>query len=110
MQILELVIWDKRSFGRGYRTRRPAEYSTISQRRQRRAKGNWTFHSVTNVVSEKVRMRPHQHQERIYLQGDLLTSVSNERDLVIDPAAGSSSVMETAIKRGRTLPGSNLNG
>ena len=43
------------------------------------------------------------HQKPIELQAELIEFVSNEGDYVIDPAAGSFSVMESARLRNRNF-------
>ncbi len=109
-EIVDLITWDKQTFGMGYRTRRRAEYCVVLQKLPKKAKGVWTSHSIPDVVSEKPPKGAHPHRKPIGLQGDLLSAVTNEGDLVIDPAAGSFSVMEAAIQRGRTFLGCDLNG
>ena len=46
----------------------------------------------------------------IGLQGQLMAAVSDEGDLVIDPTAGSFSVLEAAREKHRTFLGCDLNG
>ena len=110
LDIVDLLTWDKGTFGMGYRTRRRAEYCIILQKHPRRAKGVWKIHSIPDVVREKASQREHPHSKPVELQGDLIAAVSHEGDFVIDPAAGSFSVLEAASKRSRTFLGCDLNG
>ena len=108
--IVDLVTWDKDTFGMGYRTRRRAEYCIVLQREPRKEKGVWTAHNIPDVVREKIKQKSHTHAKPVDLQGELLSAVSNEGDFVIDPAAGSFSVLTDAVSRGRTFLGCDLNG
>ncbi len=110
LSIVDLVTWDKDTFGMGYRTRRRGEYCIVLQREPRKAKGVWTAHNIPDVVREKITQRGHTHAKPVGLQGDLLSAVSNEGDYVIDPAAGSFSVLTAAESHGRTFLGCDLNG
>ncbi len=108
--IVDMLTWDKQSFGMGYRTRRRGEYCIILQKLPRRAKGVWSDHTIPDVYQEKVSRRDHTHAKPIALQGKLLAAVSNRGDCVIDPAAGSFSVMRAAIDHDRIFLGCDLNG
>ncbi len=110
LDIVDLLTWDKGTFGMGYRTRRRAEYCIVLQKRPRKAKGVWRSHDIPDVVREKVSQRDHPHAKPVDLQGDLMAAVSHEGDFVIDPAAGSFSVLEAALIRRRTFLGCDLNG
>ena len=110
LDIVDLVTWDKGTFGMGYRTRRRAEYCIVLQREPRRAKGVWKVHNIPDVIQERIGQRGHPHAKPVDLQGDLMSAVSNEGDFVIDPAAGSFSVLAAAKNRGRTFLGCDLNG
>ena len=94
----------------GIRSRRRAEYCIVLQKKPRKAKGVWKVHDIPDVVSEQVSQRDHPHAKPIDLQGKLLAAVSHERDFVIDPAAGSFSVLEAAQVRRRNFLGCDLNG
>ena len=80
----------------GYRTRRRAEYCVILQKRPRRAKGVWKTHNIPDVIQERASRREHPHTSPVDLQGELMAAVSHEGDFVIDPAAGSFSVLQAA--------------
>ncbi len=110
LDIVDLVTWDKDTFGMGYRTRRRAEYCIVLQKQPRKAKGVWKIHTIPDVFREKVSQRQHPHTKPVGLQGELLAAVTNEGDFVIDPAAGSFSVLEAARHRHRMFLGCDLNG
>ena len=110
LDIVDMLTWDKGTFGMGYRTRRRAEYCIVLQKQPRKAKGVWTIHNIPDVVRESVSQRDHPHAKPIELQGMLLAAVSHEGDYVIDPAAGSFSVLQAALDQRRTFLGCDLNG
>ena len=110
LDIVDLVTWDKGTFGMGYRTRHRAEYCVVLQKQPRKAKGVWKVHNIPDVVQEQISRRDHPHTKPVDLQGELMAAVSHEGDFVIDPAAGSFSVLQAARNRRRTFLGCDLNG
>ncbi len=110
LEIVDLVTWDKGTFGMGYRTRRRAEHCIVLQKRPCRAKGVWKVHNITDVVLERVSRRENPHAKPIELQGRLISAVSNDGDFVIDPAAGTFSVLDAALQHNRRFLGCDLNG
>ncbi len=110
LEIVDLLTWDKGTFGMGYRTRRRAEYCVVLQKLPRKAKGVWRVHDIPDVVSEKVSRKAHLHAKPVDLQARLLEAVTDKGDYVIDPAAGSFSVMESALRTGRMFLGCDING
>ena len=89
----------------GYRTRRKSEYLVVLQKLPRRAKGIWKVHNIPDVWQEDVKRDSFTHKKPIDLQGELIACVSNEDDVVIDPAAGSFSVLNSCEKHGRNFFG-----
>ncbi len=110
LDIVDLVTWDKGTFGMGYRTRRRGEYCVVLQKQPRKAKGVWKIHNIPDVIHEQVSRRDHPHSKPVDLQGELMSAVTHEGDFVIDPAAGSFSVLQAAKNRRRTFLGCDLNG
>lgn len=102
-----MVTWDKQRLGMGYRTRRRTEYCVVLQKHPRKAKGVLRDHNIPDISYEAVTGK-HPHAKPILLQADLLAAVSHEGDYIIDPAAGSFSVMEAAQNRSRTFLGCDL--
>jgi site-specific DNA-methyltransferase (adenine-specific) len=104
LDLVDLVVWNKQRMGMGYRTRRVSEYLMVAQKQPRRAKGVWSLHNIPDVWTEKLETR-HAHAKPIGLQAKLIESVTNSGDVVIDPAAGSFSVMEACQRTGRRFLG-----
>ena len=110
LDIVDLITWDKKRMGMGYRTRRCSEYLIVLQKLPRRAKGVWTLHNIPDVWSESTkRSKEYPHLKPIQLQTELIRAVTKEGDVVIDPAAGSYSVMEAAMASGRKFLGCDIN-
>ena len=110
LDVVDLVNWDKGRMGMGYRSRRVTEYCIVLQKQPRRAKGVWKIHNIPDTWREKAPKGEHPHRKPIDLQAELLTAVSAEGDIVIDPAAGDFTVMESARLRHRNFLGCDLNG
>ena len=94
----------------GYRSRCKTEYCVVLQKQPRKAKGVWKTHNIPDTWREKVTSDGHPHKKPIKLQAELLAAVSNEGDIVIDPAAGDFTVMTAANNRHRNFLGCDLNG
>lgn len=110
LETVDLLTWDKQRMGMGYRTRRQAEYLVVLQKLPKRAKGVWTVHNIPDVWGEKVSRVDHAHRKPVGLQAELIAAVTGEGDIVIDPAAGSFSVMEACQRTGRRFLGCDING
>ena len=111
LHVVDMLTWNKDRMGMGYRTRRISEHLVILQKAPRRAKGVWRLHDIPDVWEEKVeRNGGHTHRKPLKLQKKLIAAVSNEGDLVIDPAAGSFSVMEACKSQDRSFLGCDLEG
>ena len=110
LDVVDLIVWNKDRFGMGYRSRRVSEYCVVLQKHPKRAKGVWKIHNIRDVWLEKTTAKDHPHQKPLKLQAELIAAVSNEGDYVIDPAAGSFSVMAAAHARNRNFIGCDLNG
>ena len=108
LEIVDLIVWNKDRFGMGYRSRRVSEYCVVLQKHPRKAKGVWKIHNIRDVWLERTKTKEHPHQKPIGLQAELIAAVSNEGDYVIDPAAGSFSVMEAALLKNRNFIGCDL--
>ncbi len=111
LEIVDMITWNKQRMGMGYRSRRCAEYLTVLQTYPRKAKGIWKIHNIRDVWSEPISSKKsHTHQKPIGLQQELINAVSNEGDVIVDPAAGSFSVMESAVNANRLFLGTDING
>ncbi len=107
MEIVDLVTWNKNRMGMGYRTRRYGEYLAIAQKPPKRAKGIWQRHDIPDVWTETVK-NSHAHPKPVNLQAALIEAVTDSDDIVLDPAAGSYSVLAAASKAGRQFLGCDL--
>ena len=111
LDIVDLINWNKEKMGMGYRTRRVGEYLVALQKLPKKAKGVWKIHNIRDIWEEKIVYNgKHAHQKPINLQSKLIASVSNEGDIIVDPAAGSFSVMTAAINERRNFIGCDING
>ncbi len=110
LDIVDMVTWDKQRMGMGYRTRRMCEYLVILQQQPRRAKGVWKLHNIPDIWSEKVQGGNGVHPKPIKLQTRLIEAVSHPGDMVVDPAAGSFSVLEACRASDRHFLGCDING
>ncbi len=106
--VVDLITWDKERMGMGYRSRRVCEYLMVLQKVPRRAKGVWTRHDIRDVWREKLDSGAGTHAKPIGLQRALIEAVSNEGDVIIDPAAGTFSVLSSCDLSGRNFLGCDI--
>jgi len=107
LQVVDMIVWNKLKIGMGYRTRRQCEYLLVVQKKPVRAKGVWAVHDIPDVWEEKA-SGPHPHAKPIGLQVRLIEAVTNPGEVVLDPAAGSFSVLEACLRTGRTFLGGDM--
>ena len=111
LDVVDMITWNKKKMGMGYRTRRCGEHLVVLQALPRRAKGVWRVHNIRDVWDEAITEKNgHTHSKPINLQSELIRAVSHEGDIIVDPAAGSFSVMEAAANAGREFLGCDING
>ena len=108
LSVVDMVTWDKGRIGLGYRTRHQTEFCVILQKEPRRAKGVWTLRNIPDIWVEKIKTKTHPHNKPVDLQSELIEAVTREGDLVVDPAAGSFSVLEACRLRGRNFLGCDI--
>ena len=72
------------------------------------AKSTWRDHGIPNRWPEKVDRSIHPHIKPIGLITRLIGAITHPGDLVIDPAAGSFTVMHAAHQLGRNFTGCDL--
>ena len=108
LSVVDLITWDKGRIGMGYRTRRKSEYLLILQKEPKRAKGVWTNHSIPDTWTEKILDKKHPHQKPLELQKVLIESVSAKNDYIIDPCAGSYSILKACRLIDRNFIGCDL--
>jgi hypothetical protein len=68
----------------------------------------WRDHGIPNRWPEKVDRKIHPHVKPIGLIARLIAAVTEPEDLVVDPAAGSFSVMQATCEHGRNFIGCDL--
>ena len=108
LEIVDLITWHKGRMGMGYRTRRSAEYALVLQKHPERAQGVWRRHDIPDVWTESaVRLRA-VHSKPVGLQAALIEAVTDPGDVVVDPAAGSYSVLAAAQRAGRQFLGCDV--
>lgn len=110
LEVVDLITWDKARMGMGYRTRRVSEYCAVLQKLPKRAKGVWKIHNIPDTWREPVKNKTHAHQKPLELQRRLILAVSNKGDYIVDPAAGSFSVLDAASLEDRNFIGCDLEG
>lgn len=106
--LVDMITWDKGKIGMGYRSRRRSEYLIIYQKSPVRAKGCWNDHTIPDVWQEKITKKEHTHTKPIELQEKLILATTNEKDVVLDPCAGSYSVLKACQKANRTFIGGDI--
>lgn len=110
LEVVDMITWSKQKMGMGYRSRRVGEHVVALQKPPRRAKGVWTRHDIPDVWVEPVARRGHTHRKPVGLQAALIEAVSNPGDVIVDPAAGSFSVLEACERTDRRFLGCDING
>ena len=109
LKTVDLVVWNKLRMGMGYRTRRVSEYCVVLQKAPRRAKGVWRVHDIPDVIEEKLARRS-AHGKPVELQRRLIEALTNPNDIVLDPAAGTYSVLDACRWAGRRFLGCDIRG
>jgi site-specific DNA-methyltransferase (adenine-specific) len=109
LAVVDLIVWNKLRMGMGYRSRRVSEYLVVMQKAPRRAKGVWGVHDIPDVWSEKATITG-PHAKPVGLQARLIEALTHPGDTVIDPAAGSFTVLESCALTGRDFLGCDIAG
>ena len=104
---VDLIVWNKLRMGMGYRTRRMSEYCLVLQKAPQRAKGVWLIHDIPDVWPEKLDTK-FTHAKPVKLQARLIEALTNPSDIVIDPAAGSYSVLDACRLADRQFLGCDI--
>ena len=111
-ETVDLITWNKGRIGMGYRTRRTAEYLIVLQKPRNEPKESG--HATTSLTSgKKKHHRPNQTPSTpkpVALQQALIEATTAPDDPVLDPAAGSFSVLKACQLAGRTFVGCDVNG
>lgn len=108
LETVDLIAWDSLRIGQGYRTRRRGDYLLVLQKPPILAKATWRDHGIPSRWPEKVDRKLHPHIKPISLIRRLIAATTEPGELVVDPAAGSFTVMRAAIELGRDFIGCDL--
>ena len=109
LQVVDMMTWSKEKIGLGYRTRHMTEFLVVLQKEPKRAKGVWRLRDIPDLWKEKVAVpSKYHHPKPVQLQAKLIEAVTNKGDVVIDPAAGTFSVMDACRQTGRHFIGCDL--
>ena len=77
--------------------------------RQDPSKDTWKDHFIPDVWAERVNTRNgHPHKKPVGLQRRLIAAVTKADDIVVDPCAGSYSVLTACDLEGRVFIGCDL--
>jgi site-specific DNA-methyltransferase (adenine-specific) len=88
LKCVDLIAWDNQRQGQGYRARRRGSYLLVLQKPPIKAKATWRDHKIPDRWIEKIDRKLHPHIKPIGPIARLIGSVTEPRDLVVDPAAG----------------------
>ena len=109
-EAVDMITWHKNKMGLGHRSRSSAEFVIVLQKKPKRVKGCWSRRDIRSVWEEKVNAKSHTHAKPMELQKALIDATTQPGDLVLDPCAGSFSVMDAALETGRRFIGCDLDG
>lgn len=109
-ETVDMITWHKNKMGLGHRSRSSAEFVIVLQKKPKRVKGCWSRRDIRSVWEEKVNAKSHTHAKPMELQKALIDATTQLGDLVLDPCAGSFSVMDAALETGRRFIGCDLDG
>lgn len=107
LEMVDFVNWHKNWLGMGYRTRQTTEYLFVLQKKPKTTK-NWTSHDIPDTWTERADRTLHPHAKPVQLQRALIEAVTEPDDIVVDPAAGSGSVLLACRQAGRRFLGCDL--
>ncbi len=105
--IVDIITWNKKKMGMGYRTRRICEYLVVLQKKPILAKATWTIHNIPDVWEEKI-VKNHPHSKPMELQKQLILATTKKDDYICDPASGGYSVLQACQETGRNFIGGDI--
>ena len=115
--LVDMITFRRNKLGMGRRSRYVGEYLMVYQRPPVIAKGVWRDHTIADVQFEPHgweeqylggRANHHPHRKPVWLQARLIKAVTKPGDVVVDPSAGSYSVLDAARFVGRNFLGCDL--
>ena len=112
MNLVDMICWDKGSFGNGYRTRRTNEYLMVYQKAPKSTKSWIRTPSVPDTWTEKIpnpkSKTLHPHRKPIGLTARLIGVVTEPGAIVLDPCAGSFSTLDACVGTRRNFIGCDI--
>jgi site-specific DNA-methyltransferase (adenine-specific) len=109
--LVDMICWDKGSFGMGSRSRRTNEFLLVYQKHPKTTK-NWTDKGIKDTFLEKIpepRLKTaHVHRKPLGLTARLISATVPVGGLVLDPSAGSFSTLVACQMTGRNFIGCDL--
>jgi len=109
MKMVDMITWDKGSFGMGRRTRRTNEHLVIYQKLPATI-ASWSNKSIRDTWSEKIAnpRSVHPHSKPVGLTQLLIDCVVPKKGIVLDPCAGSFSTFDACKLSKRNFIGCDL--
>ena len=111
-KVVDLLAWDNQRMGMGKRTRRRGDYLLIIQKPPI-TPSTWRDRGIPSCWPEKIDLKTYPrkhcpHAKPTGLIARLISALTNRGDLVVDPAAGSFTVMHAAHALGRDFIGCDI--
>lgn len=107
--LVDMMTWDKKVLGMGYRSRHRSEFLLVLQKKPTNAQKCWRLRTIPDVWEEVV-IKNHPHTKPTELQAQLILATTDEGDYVLDPAAGGYSVLTACQKTKRHFIGCDILG
>jgi site-specific DNA-methyltransferase (adenine-specific) len=113
VKCVDLIAWDNQRPGQGHRSRRRGDYLLVLQKPRLQkprfvAKATWRDHGIPSRWIEKIDRKLHPHAKPPGLIRRLIGAITEPGELVVDPAAGSFTVMHAAHQLGRDFIGVDI--
>jgi site-specific DNA-methyltransferase (adenine-specific) len=108
LKLVDLLCWEKKTFGMGRRLRCTTEYLVVAQKEPTNARDHWRDHGIRDFWSEAADRAAHPHAKPVELTRRLIESVTRPGELVVDPCAGSYSTLDACEATGRAFVGCDL--
>lgn len=109
--LVDMIVWDKSAFGMGARSRRTNEFLLVYQKEPKTTK-NWTDKGIPDTWRESIpnprNKDLHPHRKPIELTKRLINATTKEGDFVIDPCAGSFTVLDGCAATNRNFIGCDI--
>ena len=110
LKIVDCLVWKKNNFGFGSYFRSNSEFAFLLQKHPYNSKlfKNRSFGNVWEEKQLAPNKKSHPHQKPRELIKALISATTSERDLIVDPCAGSFVVLEVCQKLNRDFWGVDL--